>query len=158
MLDPITAITGFAALSKAAIEIASTADAAKRNAMLIEFQQALIQTQGITATEQAKNALLTTRNKELEAEIAQLKDWSAKKHEYLLTEVASGVFAYIKNSYMGTFRSAHKLCANCFEQDRESTLQCSRGKPPRVYELHCHRCKTVTPLQQFIGDGVKLQP
>jgi len=158
MTDPLTILSGFAALGKAAIEIASSADAAERNAMLIEFQQALIQTQGITATEQTKNALLTTRNKELEAEIVQLKDWSAKKQEYLLTELASGVFAYIKHGYVGPFRSAHKLCANCFEQDKESTLQCSRGVPPRVYELHCHRCKTVTPLQQFMGDGVKLQP
>lgn len=143
MTDPIvTAIAGLGALAKAAVDIAASNDSAQRNALLIEFQKALIQTQGITASEQIKNASLVSRNHELEQEIVRLKDWSAEREKYELKEVAPGFFARIERGYMGKLQSAQKFCATCFEQSIKSPLQQEAVPEGRRLSLNCFRCKS----------------
>jgi len=150
MTDPIAAITGIAALGKVVAEIASSSDAAKRNALLIEFQQALIQTQGITASEQIKNLSLSARNHELEREILRLKDWGAEREKYELKEVATGVFARVEKGFVGKLESAHKFCAICFEKNIKSPLQMQRVEVGRQLSLSCHPCKSTVVFRHYV--------
>ncbi|MEQ1532934.1 MAG: hypothetical protein HOO97_02025 [Sideroxydans sp.] len=140
-IDPMSAITGLSTLAKAAIDIASSNDAAQRNALLIEFQKALIQTQGFTASEQIKNASLVSRNQELEQEIVRLKNWETERGKYELKEIARGVFARIDKGYVGQLQSAHKFCATCFEKGIKSPLQ-QQSAEMRQIGLHCFSCKS----------------
>ena len=150
MTDPITIFTGLANLGKVALEMASTADAAKRNALLIEFQQMLIESNTLTASEQSRNAALLARNRELEAEIVQLKDWSAEREKYKLTEVAAGVFAQVEKGYMGNLQSAHKFCATCFNHGIKTPLQLGRITEGRQLSLTCAPCKSTVIFRHFI--------
>lgn len=150
MTDPISAITGLSALAKTVFDIASSNDAAQRNALLIEFQKALIQTQGITASEQIKNASLVSRNQELEQEVVRLKDWSAESEKCALKEVARGLFARIDRSYVGQLQSAHKFCATCFEQGIKSPLQQQSVPEGRQLSLSCYRCKSTIVFRHYV--------
>lgn len=150
MTDPISAIAGLSALAKTVVDIASSNDAAQRNALLIEFQKALIQTQGITAAEQVKNASLASRNQELEQEIVRLKDWSAEREKYELREMARGLFARVDRGYVGELQSAHKFCATCFEQGIKSPLQQESVPEGRRLSLSCFRCKSRVVFNHYV--------
>lgn len=152
MSDPFTMLSGFAALGKAAIELAGAADAAKRNALLIEFQQALIQTQGTTAAEQAKNATLAARNQELESECARLRDWSAEKAQYKATEVSEGIFVYVHQDNAQPLKRAEKLCAHCFGLLRRSLLQYQTVEVGRRRSLICGDCKAALVFNSYIDE------
>ena len=147
MTDPNTLVVGLARLGKVVAEIAGSSDAAKRNALLIEFQQALIKTQGITASEQIKNASLVARNQELEQEILRLKDWAAERANYTLQQIFTGIFAYIKNDNMEQLETAHKFCSHCFdERNCKSILQLQVINPGRRKTLVCHGRKSSLEL------------
>lgn len=152
MTDPISAISGLTALAKTVVDIASSNDAAQRNALLIEFQKALIQTQGITASEQIKNASLAARNHELEQEIARLKDWSAEREKYELKEVATGIFARVENGTVGPLKSAQKFCANCFEQREKRILQFQHVEAGRKKSLVCAHCKSTVVFHSYVDE------
>jgi hypothetical protein len=149
-VDPLSAISGLAALAKTVGDIANSNDSAQRNALLIEFQKALIQTQGITASEQVKNASLVARIQDLEHEIARLRDWGAERERYELKEVAAGLFARIDRGYEGNFQSAHKYCATCFEQGIKSPLQQQPIEIGRKLSLSCYRCNSTTVFRHYI--------
>lgn len=152
MIDPTSAIAGLSALAKTVADIASSNDAAQRNALLIEFQKALIQTQGITASEQRKNASLAARNQELEQEIVRLKDWAAERDKYELKEVATGIFARVEKSYVGPLKSAQKFCANCFEQREKRILQFQNVEVGRKKSLVCGHCKSTVVFHSYADE------
>ena len=139
--DPVSLIAGLSSLAKIVGDIAATSDAAKRNALLIEFQRALIDAQSVTATEQVKNAQLVARNQELEAECTRLKAWSAEAERYTLTEISRGVFAYVELGGKEKMQSTVKLCTNCFERREKSVLQQAHEDVGRKRSLTCNRCK-----------------
>lgn len=130
--DPLLLLSGIATLGKTVADIAASNDATQRNALLIEFQKALIQNQTLIASEQVKNASLVSRNQELEQEVMRLKDWSAEKEKYERRQVASGVFAQIEKSFVGESEAAHKLCCNCFDKAIPSTLQSNQISDPKL--------------------------
>ena len=145
--DPLLLLSGIATLGKTVADIAASNDATQRNALLIEFQKALIQNQTLIATEQIKNSSLVARNQELEQEIMRLKDWSAEKDLYERRQVAPGVFAQIEKGFVGDMQSAHKLCCNCFTKAIPSTLQqnvINDPKSGRMIHLVCsNKCPPI---------------
>ena len=141
MADILTIAGSLAGIAKTVSEIAAAGDAAKRNSLLIEFQQAIIQANSITATEQARNSSLVARNQELEAECVRLKDWQAEASKYELVQISTGVFACLQKQRVGVFQSIEKLCCNCFNQGIKSPLQQSIEEMRRK-GLNCHRCKS----------------
>jgi hypothetical protein len=150
-IDPMSVITGLSTLAKTAIDIASSNDAAQRNALLIEFQKVLIQSQSMIASEQIKNASLIARHQELEQEIVRLKHWEAEREKYELKEVARGVFARVDKGYVGQLQSAHKYCATCFEKGIKSPLQ-QQSAEMRQVGLHCFTCKSQIIIRNY-ADG-----
>lgn len=141
MADPTSIVTGLTTIGKLAADIAAASDAAKRNALLIEFQKSLIEAQSTTFSEQLKNASLLSRNQELEAECARLKDWSAELTEYELSEFSHGMFCRIERGNTQELKSALKYCATCFDNGKKSLLQLQTGEM-RKRGLNCPNCKT----------------
>lgn len=155
MTEPTTALAGLATLARTVADIASASDAAKRNTLLIEFQQALIQTQGITATEQVRNASLVARNQELEAECARLRDWSTEKAQYKTTEVSEGIFVLVHQSSTLQLKRAEKYCANCFGKQQKSLLQFQSVEVGRKRSLVCGTCKTTLVFNSYLDERVQ---
>lgn len=141
MADLITASAALAGIAKTVSEIAASGDSAKRNSLLIEFQQATIQANALIASEQTRNASLMARNQELEAEIVQLKNWEAEKKQYVLTEFSYGMYAQVHQSNVQPISTAHKYCNACFENNRKSLLQLQLT-PNRSKYLVCNQCKS----------------
>lgn len=109
-------------------------------AALAEVNTKLMQANALALSSQEKQAASAARVQELEQEVMRLKDWSAEAQQYEALEIARGVFAHVKKDRVGTLQSAHKLCSNCFHQNRKSLLQRFR-EPGRDEGLVCHRCE-----------------
>ena len=141
-IEPISAvITGIANIATAVTSLVSETDTAKRNAQLIEFQQALIQVQTSAYAAQVNNSSLLSHNQELEKEIVSLKDWSAEKQNYEVLEIASGIFAYVAKDNVQTLQSTHKFCTACFEKGIKTFLQQQHVDVGRKLSLTCNQCK-----------------
>lgn len=149
-IEPISAvITGVANIATAVTSLISETDSAKRNAQLIEFQQALIQVQTSAYAAQVNNSSLLAHNQELEKEIVRLKDWSAEKQNYEVLEIASGIFAYVAKDNVQPLESAHKFCANCFNKGTKTLLQQQRVEVGRQLSLVCNPCKSTLIFRSY---------
>jgi hypothetical protein len=149
-IEPISAvISGIANIATAVTSLVSETDAAKRNAQLIEFQQALIQVQTSAYVAQVYNSSFLAHNQELEKEIVSLKDWSAEKQNYEILEVASGIFAYVARNNVQPLQSAHKFCTNCFDKGIKTILQQQRVEVGRQLSLTCNPCKQTLVFRHY---------
>ena len=150
-IEPISAvISGVANIATAVTSLMSETDASKRNAQLIEFQQALIQVQTSAYAAQVNNSSLLAHNQELEKEIVSLKDWSAEKQNYEILEVASGIFAYVAKNNVQPLQSAHKFCANCFNKGIKTILQQQHVEVGRQLSLVCTPCKSTLVFRHYV--------
>lgn len=123
MADPISALlAALPGLAKAGADIASASDQAKRNAQLIEFQQAVIGLQSNLASIQAENASLANRNRELEVELARLGDWENDKQRYSLVNPWEGAAVYALKQSHSNSEAPHWLCANCYQARKKTFL------------------------------------
>lgn len=116
----------------------------------VELNQVIFEMQQQLFAAQTDYAAVLSRIRDLEAEIAQFKDWEQEKQRYELYELTIGTLVYrIKPSMQGS-EPVHHLCPNCYEQGIKSILQYSAIK-----NLHssysCPRCKA-----SFLGSQVNL--
>ncbi len=113
-------------------------DFAKAQETLIDFNKAIIDAQSQIMMAQNEQTALKQQIEELKQECVKLKDWGAERQQYTRKEIASGVFAYIANDYVGKLQNAHKLCCNCFDNQKKSTLQQFDIPVGRYTGLSCH--------------------
>ena len=119
-------------------------------AKVSEVNTKLMGANAVALVAQEKQAALAGKVQELEQELAKLKDWRAEAQNFEVQEVASGVFAYLAKSEVQGFRSAQKLCANCFNQGAKSLLQLQHIEVGRQLSLVCHRCKSIVIFSHYI--------
>ncbi len=119
-------------------------------AKVSEVNEKLMGANAVALAAQEKQSALSARVKELESEVTRLRDWSAEAERYETREVAVGVFAYLSKSETGKFQSAHKLCANCFNQGTKSLLQQQKVEVGRQLSLVCHRCKANIVFSYYV--------
>lgn len=137
-------------LLNAAAAIANTVDSSKRHALLIDFQKQIIDAFTTIAELRLENSRLQSDKAQLEQECVRLKDWTADKANYTLRQIASGVFAQVKNGAVGDLQGAHKLCCNCFDKSIKSTLQQSR-EDERMIGLVCPNGCPKMVFTHYIG-------
>lgn len=121
-------------------------------AAVSEVYAKLITAQSVAMASQEKQSTLTQRITELEKEIMQLKDWNREAERYQLTELTSGVFAYMVKSGMENGEPSHYLCANCFSQREKTILHLDDpGTMVRCFYF-CPRCngKFYVPSQKRV--------
>ena len=131
----LTSLNTAMGLGKTLIDVR---DFAKGQDTLIEFNKAIINAQGQIMAAQQEQMALTQKVAELEQECMSLKNWEAEREKYTRTEIATGVFAYIEKDYVGKLENAHKLCCNCFDNQKKSTLQQFHIREGRFVGLSCH--------------------
>lgn len=130
MADAIAALIQLApSLAKLATDLVSTSDTAKRNAQLIEFQNALIGLQSLIASVQQENATLIRQKTDAEKELKHIKNWEAEKKRYKLAAPFAGCMVYALQSAMSEGQTPHYLCANCFQKGQSSILQSREARP-----------------------------
>lgn len=81
------------------------------------------------------------RVSELEAEIARLKDWEAKKQHYELYAVKPGMMVYAPKDRVPDAEPSHYLCTNCFDNEQTSIMQKKLVPKGRERLLVCPRCR-----------------
>jgi len=113
-------------------------DFAKAQETLIEFNKAIIDAQSQIMAAQNEQSSLKQQVDELKQECMRLKDWGSEREQYIRKEIAPGAFAYIPKDHMGRLENAHKLCCNCFDQQKKSTLQQYDVTGTRYKALACH--------------------
>ncbi|HKQ25450.1 MAG TPA: hypothetical protein VJT81_13495 [Burkholderiales bacterium] len=129
MTDAIAALIQLAPnLANLAKDLVSASDTAKRNAQLIEFQNALIGLQSLIASIQQENAALIRQKSDAEEELKRMKDWDAEKQRYKMATPYDGVTVYAMQKAMSKGEPAHYLCANCFYGGKRSILANSSNK------------------------------
>lgn len=118
-------------------DAAVSAKALELNRVLIELTEQIFACQ-------AQIAALISRESELKAEVANLKDWSHDKERYELCEIVPGTLAYRVQPGMQGAEPMHYLCPRCYQQHIKSILQDGGIKDHRHY-LQCPECQTVFP-------------
>ena len=117
-------------------------DGAMIQSKVIELNGVIISAQSAALAANQSQFALLERVRELEKEIADMKEWDAEKQKYELKAVSSGAFAYTLKEDAGTAGPSHWLCANCYDQHRKSFLQ-YKGKMQNGREriFYCPACK-----------------
>lgn len=150
-------VASLLASAKAAYDIAKGINALKnevdRNHAVSKILEVLIAVQTEALSLQEKHSLLTTKAQELEKECNFLKEWQIEKQRYELREIAPGLFARIEKGFVGTWQSAHKFCATCFEQNFKAPLQQEKIEVGRRLSLTCHRCKSKVIFDSYLKNS-----
>ena len=145
MID-ITHAIALAGSLKTAGEITSAMigirDATVIQKKVIELNGIIISAQGSALASNQDQFALLDRVRNLEAEIAKLKDWSAEEQRYERKDFGGSTFAYVmKKEETGSARD-HRLCSACFENRHKSTLQNMGGDHQGRQKFNCPKCKS----------------
>lgn len=112
-------------------------DSAKAQDQLIKFNEAIISAQQNLIEAQQEHQKLIDELRRAREECEELRRWDEEREKYVLRGIAQGVFAYMPTAYSGELVYAQKLCTNCFDQYRKSTLQQFRVEKGRQLGLRC---------------------
>ena len=110
-------------LMKLGGEIVASTDATKRQAQVLEFQQALIGLSSKIASVQQENATLRSQKDDAEAELKRMKDWQGEKKRYKLIAPFPGCMVYALQKAMSDGEAAHYICTACYQKGEKSILQ-----------------------------------
>jgi hypothetical protein len=107
------------------------------NGKIIDAQQQLF------SVNQAQTAQ-AERIRELEGQIAAMKDWDAQKQRYKLAAPSSGGMVYALQKSMSDGEPPHYLCAACFKKGQPSILQGKEGRNTKAegWLGGCYQCPT----------------
>ena len=123
-------------------DAAVSAKAVELNGVIFSVQQQLFAAQN-------EHAALVNQIRDLESQIANLKNWAQEKERYQLQEVTRGTFVYRIKPEMKGEEPSHDLCANCYAQGVKSIVQYA-GSKGWVRNYSCPRCKAHF-MGEFIG-------
>jgi DNA-directed RNA polymerase subunit RPC12/RpoP len=85
---------------------------------------------------QEKEATLAARVRELEKEVADVRNWETDMRRYELFEFPSGHLAYALMRGLEQGEPMHYLCASCISNKKKSIMQ------PSGLQLRCPSCNT----------------
>jgi len=150
-MNDLQAVGAVASGLKPAIDLAQTVlnlvGAGKgREEALKLYGQVVAAHQGALAAQEAQAALLQEK-RQLEQELAQLKDWEADKQRYKLRDVGNGCMAYALQAGMQDGEPPHSLCARCYHDGRKSILVPFHIATGRAQALQCHICNSEMIVQ-----------
>ena len=109
--------------------------------------------ENLTLIRQTYQALLD-RNRALEKELAELKDWKKEKERYQLRNVGNATdgkvpIRILRQEYAPAGDEVHVVCAHCLETGKKSPLRCQPADEgiygPGMVSFLCNRCDDITP-------------
>jgi hypothetical protein len=93
----------------------------------------------IFAANEAQSELVE-RVRELESQVARMKDWDAQKERYQLVTPFAGIPVYALKKAVSGGEAPHYLCANCFQKGQRAFIHHSKNKVGFV-TLVCSACR-----------------
>lgn len=106
----------------------------------VELQDIILSLQSYVFSVQAKNLELLESLKEWKEKALAKADWAREKANYLLKEIAPGVFVYVSKEQADPTQSKPWHCTNCFKNQKLSILHLTRNVVAgRFYA--CPECK-----------------
>lgn len=106
-----------------------------------ELASAVAEVNGKLMEAQSAFFSIYEKQKELEKEVMDLKNWEREAERYELSQIAPGVFAYKLKAGVQPPEPSHMLCTNCYNERRKSILQLE-FKNQFVERYICHHCKS----------------
>jgi hypothetical protein len=84
------------------------------------------------------------RIRALEAEVAQLKDWTAEKQNYELKPIGEGAVAYMLKPDKRGSEPPHWLCPQCFAKGQKAFLMPAGSQKGHGWTHNCGACRVTT--------------
>lgn len=106
-----------------------------------ELLNTIIPLQSFVISLQATNSSLIKEKETLEQKLREIEDWRQEASSYELTEIASGVYVYMKKKAVDSSEPVHYLCANCYNDRKKSILQRTRQSHGGMHYI-CHFCSS----------------
>jgi Zn finger protein HypA/HybF involved in hydrogenase expression len=116
-------------------------DTVKFGDAVIKLQAQIMAAQQGAFAAQAAQASMADEIRDLKKHMTELEAWEAQKQRYELSEISTGVFAYVLKRAMRGSEPVHCICSECYQQAHMSILQIVRNTYGSV-TLRCPRCKT----------------
>jgi len=146
-----TALSALPSLATVAEKLLGAKSEADKQALLLDFQRAIIAAQGETMSLQNQLARARSDIERLQRELEQREDWAHERSKYEVRQVAEGVFCFMDKAASGNAKDLPKYCATCMERGRKSLLQLHAEFYQGV-ALLCHdqSCKARLEFSDFL--------
>jgi hypothetical protein len=112
----------------------------------IELNEKIIDAQHRIFEANAAQTELVERVRQLEGQIARMKDWDAQKQRYKLAAPFAGCMVYALQKSMSEGQPPHYLCASCFQKSDPSILQSREGRQTKEGRVrgnfYCPACRS----------------
>jgi hypothetical protein len=105
-------------------------------AKAIELNHKIIDAQHQIFAANAAQTTLVERIRELETQIAQMRDWDTQKQRYKLASPFPGCMVYALQKAMSEGQPAHYLCVACYQRGEPSILQGREGRQSKEGRSH----------------------
>ena len=122
----VSSLKGASDIAKGLLSLHTMAEVQSK---AIELNQAIIDAQHQIFAANAAQSALAERVRQLEGEIARMKDWDAQKERYKLAAPYPGCMVYAPQKSMSNGEPAHYICAACYQKGQRSILQGVEGRP-----------------------------
>lgn len=149
MSDKSSIFSGIGQLTKLGETLLDIRDLNKLGAIQLEFNRTLLSLIKDARQAEEEKTALNKRITELEQLIVEHDEFATEKANYVRTEIAGGCFAYIRKDNEENFHNAHKYCCNCFDHNKQATLQFSTVKIERGGRVNLLRCPNNCPDIEF---------
>lgn len=143
MSEIIAAVTAVKKVSDIASSLLTMSIDSAVKAKVIELTSTIISLQCDMLSIQSQHQGLLQERDDLEAQLKKHSQWSATAEEYELTEVAFGATVYVPKATSDMSKPNHWLCANCFNKEKKSFLQCvDIINKKQIFECSENDCKS----------------
>jgi hypothetical protein len=132
---------------------AESNDAAKRSAMLVEFNQALFKYSAILVAIQQENSTLIRDKRDLEEKIVRMETWNTEKQRYAIARPHYVATVYALRRAASNGEQPHYICTNCYENGKRSILNVQQGKSHWDYCCPAPSCKAT-----FAANNLLMMP
>ena len=117
------AISGIKLAMDMARGLSALKSEAEINMAIIDIQRILLEAQSSAIEEKQKLVNLSYQIQQLQVELKSKNDWTKEAQRYALTACETGVFTYDLRPEFANGETQHRLCANCFNNQKKSILQ-----------------------------------
>ena len=118
---------------------------------VVELNGVLLGLQSQLNTAHAEHSTLTSRIRDLEAEIAHFKRWEQEKERYQLHQFPTGTLAYLIKPEVQGSEPAHYICSACYQNGIKSLLQACEDGWFKAFK--CHPCGSVIRTEKIPDSG-----
>ena len=121
----VSSLKGASDIAKGLLSLHTMAEVQSK---AIELNQAIIDAQHQIFAANTAQSALAERVRQLEGDIARMKDWDTQKERYKLAAPFEGCMVYALQKSMSNGEPAHYICAACYQRGQRSILQGVEGR------------------------------